>query len=938
MCNVVNNGEALGFQLMPYNDGMKETASAEVQSNEALRAFFPLEGMQGRFVLADQSLLNPDIKPPPGDDLLKRTVSFEDRNYNPFEHTSHRDRESYWEGEVRRGRANKVFSAQYRQWSQSLKEDFGRQENKISLDALDVFFRSIGIEGRELTDEAIEKLYVRYFKRSQNQSVTGVKLFAQDVLIAYSKEGKINYQELRARLPDLTWFAGIFGDPSAEILTQLIDAEAKLQTDPRFIEQLNAVDRMNKLTKKEIEYLKHITGAVSTSKVETPPTGERTKKKEPPTILKYEAQIKEWLTDAKTRNLILHAQTGAGKSTEVPRMFTEACPDQKMLVAEPRIDVTTGVAIYNAKKVGEKVGQRYGYKTGEDTQLSKKTKAEYITYGSLVRILTSQDPKKQLVLDVSCVMLDERHEDSQDMILVNARLKDIQKKREEMAKNNEVIDGIPVTPLKIIITSATIDPEEYKDYMDPAITTIIDVEGRGYKINREFEPPGTPYENDPRKRALRAATKAAERLKKYPGRHILIFMPGAGPIQEAYKELNRLIKDQGIQHVQVTKLLGTLTKEQREAAKHLDPDLTSVIIATPVAESGLTLSYEDEERQVDLDVITAGFVNVPYMDPLTGFSVLETEPATIDRILQQFGRAGRTAEGNAIFLETEEMFNQRASQSNAGLSELRRGDPTSSILFAKKMGYADLSEAPIRAKDMPDPENIRWSMRSLKMLGIVDNDENITSEGDRIMRLPVNAHLAKMIYDAKQKGCGKSAAALAATYSARSLFRDVEETEQTRKESVLSDFKKTYPSSDLLMYLAIWNQFEQSGRDKKWADEHFLNYESLLAVGEKIDELVERAQLPDDTTNDTNVLEKSIYEGYKDRLMKLEGGAYVLMPEGTKFPIHKRIFGRDSIFQGTASPPEFIVLPPDQHIRHSPSKQPFPLNTVQRVKPEWLSS
>lgn len=935
---------------------MKEiSASESIRSSERVGVFGDLEGMQGRLVLKDQTLLNPDEKPVTGDKRLTESVLFEERDYNPFEKTSQFDRRQFWKKEVSEGRVSVDFNSQYAKWADIIYESFHEETNNEHLTKLHSFFSTLQLNEKDLGQEAIRTIYDRYFgKKSNTAPYEGAKLFVNDILQAYSTDGKLSVEALEADMEDIAWLAGMFGEPSSEIITQLSGAEAKLKIDKTFIARLNTdyqkpgsdekTNRLNDLQQKEIDYLRHISRIIEGEVEETEEIqkGEVDEgKEEGLPILKKEAEIITWMQDQdpSKRNLVLYAKTGAGKSTEIPRMYAKACPGQKIMIGEPRIDLTEDLAKHMAEDVaGEEIGKTYGYINGHMVEADENTPAPYVTYGTADQMLASEDKKTSLLLKFGAFFVDEVHTRDDKSILLLARLKDIQKEREKLV--GQVIGGIKVTPFKIIVGSATMNPEEYKHYLGDDKSVIIEVPGRKHNINYQFEPKGTPIDTSKDRlnnKARRAAVIAHQRLQKFPGRHIVIFMPGDHQIRTAFNTLNDLIQQNKIEGVRVRKLIGSMSKEDRDEAQILRPNETSVIIASPVAESGANFKYEDSETVVHLDVITPGIVNVAYMDPVTGFRVLETQQATMDRILQQFGRAGRRAIGTAIFLETEEEFNRLARDAAQTKSELRRGDPTAAILLAKRMGYKNLDEMDIMTEDRANPQNVRWAERSLRLLGIIDDKGEFTAEGKEIVKLPLDINFAKVITEAKKKGCGKSAAILATMYSTRSLFKSVEGNDFNKMQDVQKAFRAKHPNSDFMYFLEIWREFEQNGKSRQWADTHYLNYSTLLGVEEKFKKLMKRAKVSDTETPSDEALERAIFEGFRDRILIFDGNTYKFSPNDMN--VSKTMFiSNDSALYDPKTSPQYITVAPDQHIRENPSKKrDIPIRIAQRIKLEWLN-
>ena len=184
--------------------------------------------------------------------------NFESRNYSPFISASTRERKEHWQG-----KDNNVFAQQKQTWINNLVTLFDKNKSFFHNDSegkqWSDLFSKLGINTQEFTHKSAEAFYTRYFSSAKKDS--SVKQFVQDILSAFKKpDGQIDYQQLMQNLNGIQWLAHLFGDMSSEVISQLIDAESQLQTQPdSLIQQTNEtkdnIIRINSLLPKEKELL-----------------------------------------------------------------------------------------------------------------------------------------------------------------------------------------------------------------------------------------------------------------------------------------------------------------------------------------------------------------------------------------------------------------------------------------------------------------------------------------------------------------------------------------------------------------------------------------------------------------------------------------------------------------------------------------------------------
>ncbi|QQG44223.1 MAG: hypothetical protein HYW86_05185 [Candidatus Roizmanbacteria bacterium] len=248
-----------------------------------------LIGLQSRLLLGGQAL-NPDHDMPDLDEnsLSVSLVVREQTTYKYLSTASTRERKDYWRGQNVQG-----FEAQKKLWLEQTTSAFQTSKEYFNNAGWDKFFEKIGINSQQFTINDAENLYSTYFQGDNKASQ--VQTFISKVVQAYADGQNIDYEKLKQDLPAIKWIAKIFGGTSSEVLTQLIDAEVKVQkTDLRqaFITQVNEKtqvetqekSKINRLTDEEKRLLTFVwngrTGEITTSKTQQKENRTKTKEDE----------------------------------------------------------------------------------------------------------------------------------------------------------------------------------------------------------------------------------------------------------------------------------------------------------------------------------------------------------------------------------------------------------------------------------------------------------------------------------------------------------------------------------------------------------------------------------------------------------------------------------------------------------------------------------
>ena len=433
-------------------------------------------------------------------------------------------------------------------------------------------------------------------------------------------------------------------------------------------------------------------------------------------------------------SLVVTAPPGAGKSTLLPLTILSSLGEgEKILMLEPRRLAARQIAERMAQMLGEQVGETIGYRVRFESRVSKRTRIEVLTEGILTRMIVDD-----ATLDgVSVVIFDEFHERSINSDLALALTRQAQQ--------------IIRPDLKVVIMSATIDTSNICAALQ---APLIESEGRMFPVELHYADKDT----DPRDIAAAAASTTIEAYKKYEG-DILVFLPGQAEIEHCYELLSKsqhftASPSQPINtsthqhlttstsqpttttphHLTIHPLYGNLSPEdQRRAIAPSAPGERKIVIATPIAETSITI----EGVRV---VIDAGLCRQVVFDARTGLSHLETVRISMDMATQRMGRAGRVAEGVCYRLWTKASEHLMAEQRKP---EIEEADLALMLLDTAAFGESDAEALPWLT--MPPRAGVFKAKELLTALGAIDENGNITSIGKRMATLPCHPRIARMI-------------------------------------------------------------------------------------------------------------------------------------------------------------------------------------------------
>jgi len=435
------------------------------------------------------------------------------------------------------------------------------------------------------------------------------------------------------------------------------------------------------------------------------------------------------------RPVVLEAPPGAGKSTVVPLALLDAPwrADSRIVMLEPRRIAARAVAERMASLLGERSGDRVGYRTRLETRVGPDTRLEVVTEGILTRML-----QRDAALEgVACVIFDEFHERSLQGDLGLALAMECRRHLR--------------ADLRLVAMSATVDGQALARLLGDA--AIVRTPGRLFDVETVHvaPPPGLP-----RPLAPRVAARIVAALEAHDG-DVLAFLPGAGEIRRVTEELaSRLPADE----YAVLPLYGDLPAAAQDAALRRDPaGRRRIVVATNIAETSLTI---DGVRIV----VDAGLERRNRFDPATGMNRLVTARISRASADQRRGRAGRTAPGVCYRLWSESAHAALLPQTPP---EILESDLAPLALELACWGAADATE--LAWLDAPPAAALAQARDLLSKLEAVDAQGRVTTLGREMAALGVHPRLAHMVLRGLELGLGELGCAIAALLSERDPLR-----------------------------------------------------------------------------------------------------------------------------------------------------------------------
>lgn len=475
---------------------------------------------------------------------------------------------------------------------------------------------------------------------------------------------------------------------------------------------------------------------------------------------------------AENQVVVVCGETGSGKSTQLPKICLELGRGVYGMIGhtQPRRIAARSLAMRIAQELNSPLGQAVGYKVRFSDRLSSDTYIKLMTDG----ILLAETQSDRLLESYDTIIIDEAHERSLNIDFLLGYIRQLLPRRPD---------------LKLIITSATIDPQRFSRHFDNA--PILTVSGRMYPVEVRYRP---LISDDPDEQELemeQAVGAAVEELwsGEGPG-DTLIFLPGEREIRQMAQFLKK-------HHPLGAEILPLYARQSAEEQMRVFQPHSQhrIILATNVAETSLTvpgIRY----------VIDPGLARISRYAPRTKVQRLPIEPISQASADQRKGRCGRVSRGVCIRLYSEQDFARRPLFTDP---EVLRTNLAGAILQMKALKLGEIGQFPFI--DPPDSRAIRDGYQTLQEIGALDDRNELTEIGRMLARLPIDPRIGRMVLAARDENVMDEVLIIAAALSVQDP-RQRPMDRQADADSAHAQFRDE--NSDFLGFLKLWQWFHDN--------------------------------------------------------------------------------------------------------------------------------
>jgi ATP-dependent helicase HrpA len=496
--------------------------------------------------------------------------------------------------------------------------------------------------------------------------------------------------------------------------------------------------------------------------------------------------------------VIVAGETGSGKTTQLPKICLELGRGIAGQIGhtQPRRIAARTVAERIAEELHTNLGEVVGYKVRFTDKSGDGTAVKLMTDG----ILLAEIGTDRNLSRYDTLIIDEAHERSLNIDFILGYLRQLLPRRPD---------------LKVIITSATIDPERFAaHFADPRTgesAPIVEVSGRTYPVEVRYRPVNDSDREEDRDQVTAITDAIGELEREGPG-DILVFLSGEQEIRDTADALK------GRANTDVLPLYSRLSSAEQHRVFEVPSNRSArdrrVVLATNVAETSLTvpgIRY----------VVDPGTARISRYSLRTKVQRLPIEAISQASANQRKGRCGRVADGICVRLYSEEDFESRPEFTDP---EILRTSLASVILQMAAARLGDIRKFPYL--DPPDPRAITDGVRLLEELNALDGDR-LTETGRQMARLPVDPRIARMIIESGKQGCAREVLVIAAALS----IQDPRERPTDNQQAADTAHRRFWqPESDFLAYTALWDYLAERQRElsgsafRRQCRAEFLNY------------------------------------------------------------------------------------------------------------------
>ena len=508
---------------------------------------------------------------------------------------------------------------------------------------------------------------------------------------------------------------------------------------------------------------------------------------------------------------IIAAETGSGKSTQVPQYLYEA--GYGVIVTEPRRIACVSLSNRVADEMTQP--QAVGYHTAFESTRTKNTEILFCTDGIQMAKLSKQTGRNDILI------VDEIHEWNLNVETIVAWTK------LQLSKNKN---------MKVVLMSATMDTKHLEAYFKEVCSVnVVDVPNKNFEVTWHF----IQYTSELIQKAIDAVRD---------NKNVLFFQPGKKEIQDTISEINDYLENEGL-NAMVLPMHGELDiEDQKRAFKHYD--IPKIVVATNIAQTSITI--DDIDTVIDTGI--EKFISV--VDGIEGLYTTNISKADCK---QRAGRAGRTKAGT-YYLYSNIDFDERLEYA---VPEIQR------LLLDKvvlKLISMDLNPEELDFFHTPPKESIITAKKSLRMMNAINRYGKITDIGETMIKMPVNCRCARMLIEADKLNVVKSVLTIIAIIETGSMINFKKEG------TTYSDFTPEN-RSDLLAELDIYEMIENHEiTNFKEAGINSKNFFKAKALREKlVYSVADKIDTQKDTGNTCNII-RALFSGMIENLCSVYFG------------------------------------------------------------------
>ncbi|WP_411826139.1 ATP-dependent RNA helicase HrpA [Luteolibacter sp. AS25] len=510
--------------------------------------------------------------------------------------------------------------------------------------------------------------------------------------------------------------------------------------------------------------------------------------------------------------VVVVSDTGSGKTTQLPKMVCEALGPEReggkgrrklIGCTQPRRIAAVSVAKRVAEELKVPLGDFVGYQVRFDDKTSRETRVKFMTDG----ILLAETQGDVELRRYDALIIDEAHERSLNIDFLLGYLKRLMSLRRD---------------LKIVISSATLDAGSFVEFFksqgeEPA---LLEAPGRMFPVEEHY----LPGKDDEDLSSL--IGRGVDYLTDLdPMGDVLVFLPGEREIREAAD----LLEGRNYRNTEVLPLFARLGMGDQQRVFQPGSQ-RRLVLATNVAETSLTIPRI-------ACVLDTGLARVSRWNAAKGVQRLMVEPVSQASARQRKGRCGRVQEGICLRLFEEEDLLDRPDFTEP---EIRRSSLAGVILRMKALGLPEISEFPFL--DPPNAKAVAEGYRTLREVGALDKERNLTEIGEELGRLPVDPRMGRMMIEADYEKCFEEVVVIVAGLETSDPR---ERPAEKKREADAAHARWQDTDSDFIAMLNLWREvFEfYDGRRWRWnqlrkfCGKHFLNAKRITEWGNVVEEL-----------------------------------------------------------------------------------------------------